>query len=157
MRRVIGWSCIVVWLGCIPASAGQLPPEILVDKHLRQAERLVQENKHDGATKAMNKMLGLQREHGLEPVPEDHFRYARIWSATGAPERAMESLTRYLELLGRKAEHYDQSLDLLNQLETEKEGDQAAPESPATQAGQESSTGAPSKSSERANVRQPLE
>ncbi len=40
--------------------------------------------------KAMEELVALQQEHGLEPDPEDHFRYARIWSEAGAPERAME-------------------------------------------------------------------
>ena len=102
-----------------PRQRVQLPPDILADKYLRQAEQLVQEKDSEGARKAMENLLALQREHGLEPDLEDHFRYARIWSAAGAPERAMEEAVRYLQIRGREAEHYDEALDLINRAETE--------------------------------------
>ena len=102
-----------------PRQRVELPPEILADKYLRQAEQLVQEKDHEGARKAMENLLALQQEHGLEPDPEDHFRYARIWSEAGAPERAMEEAVRYLQIRGREAEHYDEALDLINRAETE--------------------------------------
>ena len=97
----------------------QLPPDILADKYLRQAEQLVGEKDHEGAREAMEELLALQREHSLEPQPEDHFRYARIWSAAGAPERTMEAAVRYLQLGGREAEHYEEALDLINRAEAE--------------------------------------
>ena len=102
-----------------PRQRVELPPEILADKYLRQAERLVQEKDYEGARKAMEELVALQQEHGLEPDPEDHFRYARIWSAAGAPERAMEAAVRYLQIRGREAEHYDEALDLINRAEAE--------------------------------------
>ena len=94
-----------------PRQRVELPPEILADKYLRQAEQLVQEKDSEGARKAMENLLALQREHGLEPDPEDHFRYARIWSEAGAPERAMEEAVRYLQIRGREAEHYEEALE----------------------------------------------
>ena len=102
-----------------PRQRVELPPRILADKYLRQAEQLVQEKDYEGARKAMENLLALQQEHGLEPDPEDHFRYARIWSAAGAPERAMEEAVRYLQIRGREAEHYDEALDLINRAEAE--------------------------------------
>ena len=105
----------------------ELPPDILADKYLRQAEQLVQEKDYEGARKAMEELVALQQEHGLEPVPEDHFRYARIWSEAGVPERAMEEAVRYLQIRGREAEHYDEALDLINRAE----GEQARAESAA--------------------------
>ncbi len=102
-----------------PRQRVELPPEILADKYLRQAEQLVQEKDSEGARKAMENLLALQREHGLEPDPEDHFRYARIWSEAGAPERAMEAAVRYLQIRGREAEHYEEALDLINRAEAE--------------------------------------
>ena len=83
-----------------PRQRVQLPPDILADKYLRQAEQLVREKDYPGARQALEKLLALQQEHGLEPDPEDHFRYARIWSAAGAPERAMEEEVRYLQIRG---------------------------------------------------------
>ena len=92
----------------------QLPPDILADKYLRQAEQIEEENDYEGARKAMEELLALQQEHGLEPAPEDHFRYAQIWSAAGASEKAIEAAVRYLQIRGREAEHYDDALDLIN-------------------------------------------
>ena len=97
----------------------ELPPEILADKYLRQAEQLVREKEYPGARQALEKLQALQQEHGLEPDPEDHFRYARIWSEAGAPERAMEAAVRYLQIRGREAEHYEEALDLINRSEVE--------------------------------------
>ena len=97
----------------------QLPPEILADKYLRQAEQLVRERGYEGARKAMEELLALQQEHGLEPEPEDHYRYAQVWSAAGMPERAMESAVRYLQLEGRGAAHYNKALDLVNRAEVQ--------------------------------------
>ena len=105
----------------------ELPPEILADKYLRQAEQLVREKDYEGARQALEKLEALQQEHGLEPDPEDHFRYARIWSEAGAPERAMEEAVRYLQIRGREAEHYEEALDLINRAE----GEQARAESGA--------------------------
>ena len=97
----------------------QLPPDILADKYLRQAEQLVGEKDYEGARAAMEELLAVQRKHSLEPKPEDHFRYARIWSAAGAPERALEASVRYLQLGGRETEHYEEALDLINRAEAE--------------------------------------
>ena len=98
----------------------QLPPDILADKYLRQAEQLVRDKDTEGARKAMEELLALQQEHGLEPNPEDHFRYAQVWSAAGVPERAMEAGVRYLQLQGREAAHYNEALDLVNRAEAER-------------------------------------
>ena len=136
MRGVFGRVWFGVWLGCFTAAAAQLPPEILMDKYLRQAEQLVQEKDYPGARAAMEKLVALHQEHALEPDPEDHFRYAQVWSSSGVPERAIESLVRYLELRGRQAKHYEQALDLMNQAETEKARVEADTELPATQTGQ---------------------
>ena len=102
-----------------PRQRVELPPEILADKYLRQAEQLVREKDYPGARQALEKLEALQQEHGLEPDPEDHFRYARIWSEAGAPERAMEAAVRYLQIRGREAEHYEEALDLINRAEGE--------------------------------------
>ena len=136
MRGVFGRVWFGVWLGCFTAAAAQLPPEILMDKYLRQAEQLVREKDYPGARAAMEKLVALQQEHALETDPEDHFRYAQVWSSSGVPERAIESLVRYLELRGRQAKHYEQALDLMNQAETEKARVEADTELPATQTGQ---------------------
>ena len=111
-----------------PRQRVELPPGILTDKYLRQAEQLVREKDYPGARQALEKLEALQQEHGIEPDPEDHFRYARIWSEAGAPERAMEEAVRYLQIRGREAEHYEEALDLINRAEGEQaRGESGAP------------------------------
>ena len=62
----------------------------------------------------MEELLALQQEHGIEPNPEDYFRYAQVWSAAGAPDQAVEAAVRYLQIRGREAAHYDDAIDLIN-------------------------------------------
>jgi len=112
--------------GADPRRGLQLPPEILVDKHVSQAQRLLREEDPHGARQAMEKALSLQQEHELEPQPEDHFGYAEVWFGLGEPERAIQSLARYLQLRGRDADRYQEALDLLNRAEAEKARDEAA-------------------------------
>ena len=111
----------------VPRQRVELPPDILADKYLRQAEQRVREKDHEGARKAMEELLALQQEHGLEPAPEDHFRYARIWSAVGVPERAMEAAVRYLQIRGREASHYQDALDLINRAEARQARGESGP------------------------------
>ena len=89
-----------------PAPAFELPPEIQADRYLLQAEQAVREGDAAGVRAAMERLESLGREHGLEPAPEDHFRYAQAWAAAGEAERAMEAVVRYLRIGGREAEHY---------------------------------------------------
>ena len=65
IRRVIGRVCVAVWLGCIAATAGQLPPEIQVDRYLLRADRLMEAKDPKGALEVMGKIVALQKEHGL--------------------------------------------------------------------------------------------
>ena len=107
--------------------AGQLPPDIMADKYLLQAEQFIRDEDYAGARAAMEKLLSLQEEHGLEPAPEDHFRYAKAWQSSGAPGRVLESLVRYLQLRGREAEHYTEALELMNRAEADKKRAEAEP------------------------------
>ena len=109
------------------APAFALPPEILADRYLRQAEQAVRSGDGKSARAAMERLEALQQEHGLEPRSEDHYRYAEAWEAAGAPERAMASAARYLQLEGREAEHYIAALDLMNRAEFGEAGPGAGP------------------------------
>ena len=112
-------------------AAGQLPPEIQVDLNLRKAEQAVRGGDAATAREAMERVEALEREHGLEPAAEDHYRYAQAWAAAGEPERALAAAVRYLQAGGREAEHYTEALDLIN-----REGKlEAAPESGTATAG----------------------
>ena len=102
------------------AAAAQLPPDIQADRYLRQAEQAVRDGDAASARAAMERLVSLEQEHGLEPSPEDHYRYAQAWEAAGAPQRALASAVRYLQLRGREAEHYTEALDLMNRAESGK-------------------------------------
>ena len=60
---------IVVLLGSFTLASAQLPPEILVDKHLIEAEQLHAAKDYAGAFKVMEKILALQKEHNLISSP----------------------------------------------------------------------------------------
>ena len=104
------------------APADPLPPDIVADRYLRKAEQAVRDGDIAIALLAMERLEALQREHGLESAPEDHYRHAQAWEAAGEPEHAMESAVRYLRLRGRDAEHYTEALDLMNRAESGKAG-----------------------------------
>ena len=113
MRRVMGWSWIVVLLGCFTTAAAQLPPDVLVDKYLLQATTLSQENDHKGALEAMDRIVALQNEHRLT-LPEDFpFCYAQTALAAGSVQAAIESVNRYLSAAGREGKYYREALELL--------------------------------------------
>ncbi len=94
--------------------AAGLPPEIQVDLNLRKAEQALREGNVVEAREAMERLEALEREHGLEPAAEGHYRYAQAWAAAGEPQRAMAAAVRYLQAGGREAEHYTEALDLIN-------------------------------------------
>lgn len=110
-----------------PAASFELPPEIEADRYLRQAEQAVRDGNAESARTAMERLEALQQEHGLEPEPEDHYRYAVAWEAAGERQRAMAAAARYLRLGGRDAEHYTEALDLMNRAEFGKVGPAAGP------------------------------
>ena len=96
------------------AAAAGLPPEIQVDMNLRKAEHALRKGDVAAAREAMKRLAALEAEHGLEPLPEDHYRYAQAWAAAGETQRAMAAAVRYLQAGGRDAEHYTEALDLIN-------------------------------------------
>ena len=98
-------------------AGAQLPPDIMADGYLLKAEQCVREQDFSTALATMERLLELQREHGLETAPEDHYRHAQVWQATGASERALEALTRYFQRRGRQADHYTEALELMNRAE----------------------------------------
>ena len=94
-----------------------LPPEILLDRHLVRAERLLAEDDPGAALEEMNEILALQDEHGLVLEDDFSFRYARIAFAAGRTEMAIASLNEYLVIAGRAGEFYREALELLDTAE----------------------------------------
>ena len=100
-----------------PSAEGQLPPDIQSDVYLHNAYQALRDGDFTNARLAIERLAALQREHGLEPKGEDHYRYAQAWEAAGEPQRAMAAAVRHLRQRGRQAEHYDEALDLINRAE----------------------------------------
>ena len=98
-------------------AAARLPPEIELDRFLLLADQAVEDGDSPAARSAMERIEALQEEHGIEPAPEDHFRYARVWRVAGEPQRARAAVTKYLQLMGREAPDYLDALRLLNEAE----------------------------------------
>ena len=116
-RGMIGSALIGVWLGCVTATAAQLPPEIQADRHLVRAQRLLAEDKPWAALAEMDKIITLQKEHDLA-LPEDfHFKHAQVALAAGRAESAIDSVNKYLVGAGRDGEFYREALELLDTAE----------------------------------------
>ena len=98
-------------------AASQLPPEIELDRFLMKADQAVEDRDAHAARSAMDRIVALQEEHGMEPALEDHFRCAQAWQLAGEPQRALVAVTTYLQLLGRDAPRYREALRLLNEVE----------------------------------------
>ena len=101
-----------VWLGCITAAA-QLPPDVMVDKYLLEARILSEEKNHKGALEAMDRIVALEKEHGLMLPESFSFQYAQTALAAGAVQAAIDSANRYLSAAGREGKHYREALELL--------------------------------------------
>ena len=95
------------------ASIGPLPAEVMLDKYLLEAEMLSEEKDHKGALEAMDRLVALQREHGLTLPEEFPFQYAKTALAAVSYQAAIDSVNRYLSEAGRDGEHYREALALL--------------------------------------------
>ena len=102
-----------VWLGCFAAAAAQLPPDVMADKHLLQAKMLSEEKDHRGALEVMDRVLALQKEHGLTLPEAFSFHYAQTALNAGAVQAAIDSANQYLSEAGRAGKHYREALELL--------------------------------------------
>ena len=108
----------------VPGST-QLPPEILVDRHLVRMERLLAADDPEAALEVMNEILAPQEEHDLDLENGFHFRYAEVAFAAGRTETAITSLNEYLVAAGRQGEFYREALELLDSAELRLEREEA--------------------------------
>ena len=116
-REVIGSVCVAVWLGCIAATAGQLPPEIQVDRYLLRADRLMEAKDPKGALEVIGKNVALQKEHGLTLPDEFHFKRAKVAFSAGEVQKAVDAVHTYLLKAGREGKFYREALELLDEAE----------------------------------------
>ena len=98
-------------------NARQLPPEILVDRHLVRVERLIADQAYGAARDVIAEIEALQQEHDLALEEEFHFTYARMAFAAGLHETAISSVNEYLLAAGRDADFYRDALELLDSAE----------------------------------------
>lgn len=111
-----------------PSSAtrnGQLPPEVMVDRHLVRMERLLASDDFGAAFATMNKILALQEEHSLVLEDDFYFHYARVAFAAARTETAIASLNEYLVTTARAGEFYREALELLDAAEVRLEREAA--------------------------------
>ena len=129
MRGLIGSVLVAVLLGGFTEAVAQLPPEIMADRYLVQAERLMKEKDYKAALEAMEKIVALQKEHDLKLPDEFHFKYAQIAMSAGLIEAAIDAVSRYLVAAGRTGKFYREALELLDQAEKKQpEGTPILPE-----------------------------
>ena len=95
----------------------QLPPEVEVDRYLLQAEEQIEKQDFRAAKEAMDSILELQEQHGLELPEEFFFRHAQVLERVEQYDEAFEFATRYVTLAGRDGAHYHAALQVLNSAE----------------------------------------
>ena len=95
----------------------QLPPEILVDRHLVRAERFLADDDPGAALEAMNEILALQEKHDLVLGDDFRFQYAQIAFGAGQTGTAIAALNEYLVTAGRGGAFYREALELLDSAE----------------------------------------
>ena len=118
MLAAAGLAVLTTGVASTDTAAVQLPPEILVDRQMVRAERLMAEDDPLGAVIAMDRARLLHEENGLEIADEFHFTYAQAAYAAGMTERAVEAVNEYLLAAGQDGEHYREALVLLDTAET---------------------------------------
>ncbi len=109
---VLALTLVLSW--ALPARAAELAPDIQADRYLVQAERQIRSGDLAGALATLDRILGLQAEHGLEIPDAFWFKRAEVSRQAGLHALAVESATRYLEAAGRSGEHYMAALELLD-------------------------------------------
>ena len=111
MPRTIPLAVVSLLAGAAMAAA-QLPPRVILDRHLLHAERLMDQRDPVRALEAMQKAHDLKMDHDLE-LPEDFdFQYAEVAFAAGALQAGMDSVNRYLRMAAREDRFYREALAL---------------------------------------------
>ena len=127
MQEVLKSFFIAVLLGFFTVASAQLPPKIMADKYLVQAEQLLEKKDYVAALNMMEKIIALQKEHGLTLLDEFHFKYAQVAFSVGSFQTALDAVSKYLSV-GREGEFYKEALALLIKVEEALEGLKVTPE-----------------------------
>ncbi len=116
MQNVIRSIFVLFSLGFFTIASAQLPPEVIADKYLVQAEQLFERKDYVAALNMMDKILALQKEHNITLLDEFHFKYAQIAFSVGSIQIALDAVSKYLSA-GRGREFYKEALALLIEIE----------------------------------------
>jgi len=73
--RTLTRFLIPAFFALFAVASAQLPPEVIADKYLIQAEHLLEKKDYIAALNMMEKALGLQKEHNLTLLDKFHFKY----------------------------------------------------------------------------------
>ncbi|MXY99213.1 hypothetical protein F4Y93_00690 [Candidatus Poribacteria bacterium] len=119
--RTLTRFLVPAFFGLFAVASAQLPPEIMVDKYLIEAEQLHAVKDQVGAFNAMEKILALQKEHNLTLPDGFHFKYARVALSADSLKIALESVNKYLSTTGKEGEFYKEALALLFEVEVAQE------------------------------------
>lgn len=120
MWRVIQSVLVVVLLGFFRVVATELPPEIIADKYLLQAEQLFARKDYGAALDTLNNIIALQKEHCFKLPDEFHFKYAYVALSADSTEIARDSVNQYLMTAGKKGKFYKKALALLVKTEQDR-------------------------------------
>ena len=123
MRATVGSVMVAALLGGFAGVSAQLPPEILADRYLVEAEQLIAKKEFGKSLRLMNKIIALQQEHNFTLPDVFHFKYAELALSAGSYSAAIDSVNKYLGTAGRDGEFYRQALELLVQAEGEAEAE----------------------------------
>ena len=111
-------SVILIVFGFVTDTSAELPPRVVADKYLMQAEQLLEKKDYDGALSFVDKILALQKEHGFALRDEFHFKRAKIAYEAGFIPVAFEAVSVYL-VSGNEGAFYKDALVLLIKAEEE--------------------------------------
>ena len=92
--------CVLFLLGFFTVTSAQLPPEVIADKYLVQAEQLLEKKDYVAAPNMMEKIIALQKEHSLTLPDDFHFKSARVALSADSLKIAFDSVNKYLSATG---------------------------------------------------------
>lgn len=121
-RVICAALSLAVALGPTAAAGQELPPDVQIDLYLVRADRHIQNQDWAAALEALDVVLLLQADQGMETPTELWFTHATAALEAGFPQTAITSATRYLREAGREGQDYAAALVLLDEAISQAEG-----------------------------------
>ena len=100
--------------------SAQLPPAIQVDRLLLMAEQQLADGDNTTAIETFDRIIAISRDGGLEIPAVFWFKDAQVSQEAGLHARAIESVTRYLTMMGQDGADYRDALTLLDHAEVDR-------------------------------------